>query len=366
MVSSFRSIILLSLLIYSLLINSIKAEECDFSALFQEIPLFSEAFDGTEKIRPDSSSWAIFKKSLPNLEKIFAYQNPRIIVLAGWSHSIDDFSKFTLDQINAYFEDFAHKGALLDAGNRGGTGEYKFLKDAPLTAKVNIEYIDGGHTYKDIAVDIIATRYCIFSVKISARQDDFTAQQWNAFEEQMEFVRQFILSRYGTFDLPETGSRIWWSSLIAVATELSILVIIAFILSILYIKFVPFQPGPATRRYSGLIMFLMVFVTLGLLAEAELIQGVSYYRYGLLINYFSIFFTHLIAYKTNRKRIVAFAIWLVAVGQLYTILTWLFKWQSFSFAQVTGVIIGLTIVMITLGASYKKSCNNNIPSNSTV
>jgi hypothetical protein len=352
------SVTLLSLVFSILSISPSYAKEFDPSTMLEKIPLLSQAVDVTEKIKTDPTNWKTIEQFLPNLKRMYVYRNPSVNILVGWACGIDDFSKFTINQFKSYHEDMARQTALLDAKNRGGTGEYNFLDGDPITARVKLEYIDGGYLYKDIALDIFATNYCVFSIKVSARQEDLTIEKLNYIENQLAFIRQLVLNEYGTFNFSETGTIIWWSSLINFVVELLVLVVMALIFSSLYIKFVSFQPGSGTQRYSLFIMAITAIAStvtsFGLIVNSEFGPSLFPARLTMLINYVFIFFAHLVAYRTNKKRLVAFAIWLVLSSILFTILSWLLKWQPFNINQLVGAVIGFIVALIALGSSYHK------------
>lgn len=354
----FLSILLLALVFLPPFASPSSAQEFDPSPLIQRISFLSDAIDVTDKIKSNSSAWNTMEGALPNLKRIYVYQNPKITILVGWNCGIDDFSRFTFNQFKSFHEEIARQGALLDVKNRGGSGEYKFLTGDPITASVHLDYIDAGYPYKDIALDIFATTHCVFSIKVSARQADLTPMQWNNLEDHLTLIRHLFLENYGTFKFSEKGSTIWWSSFILVVIEIIILIASAFILSILHVKFVSFQPGSGTQRYSLFIMAITglaaIIVSFGLLVNKEFGPSLYPANYTMLFMYIFTFFVHFIAYRKNQKRIVAFAIWFVLSSILFTIIAWLLKWQPYNVNQLIGLTIGFIVALIALGSGYRE------------
>ena len=352
------SVLILAPVFCSLLSSPGKAQEFDPSPLLQKIPLLSNAIDATDRIQADPSAWKIMQAALPNLKRIYGYESPRITILVGWNCGIDDFSKITFNQFKNFHQETAQQGALLDVSNRGGSGEYKFLTGDPITAIVHLDYIDSGHPYKDIALDIFATTHCVFSIKVSARQSDLAPEQWNNLEDQLTLIRNLLLERYGTFEFSEIGSLIWWSSLIPFVAETAILIAVALVLSSLYVKFISFQPGSGTQRYSLFIMAITglgsIIVSSGLLVNKEFGPSLYPANYTMLFIYVFTFIVHLVAYRTNQKRIVAFAIWLVLTNIIHVILSWLFEWRPFYMPQLAGTVVGLVVALIALSSSYRE------------
>lgn len=352
------SVLILAPVFFALLASPSNAQDFDPSPLLQKIPLLSKAIDVTDKLKADPSAWNTMEGALPNLKRIYGYQNPRITILVGWNCGIDDFSKFTFDQFKNFHEETAQRGALLDVSNRGGSGEYRFLTGDPITASVRLNYSDAGHSYRDIALDIFATRHCVFSIKASARQSDLTPTQWNNLEDNLTLIRQLLLENYGTFEFSEIGSLIWWSSLISNLIEIAVLMVSAFISSSVYIKFISFQPGSGTQRYSLFIMAITgiasIAASFGLLVNKEFGPSLYPANYTLLFIYVLTFIVHLVAYRKNQKRIVAFAIWLVLSNIILTVIVWLLKWQAYNVNQLIGLTMGFIVALIALGSGYRK------------
>ena len=160
------------LILISILPPSItKGDNCDFSHLAKDVPLISEyTIDITEKVIADPGSWRLMKKALPNVQRVFASKEPYFTVLVGWAQSWDDIAKFTREQAKAHFSSIAEVGKS-NAERQGQEFIFSFSPDDPLTMYVNLSYLDGGHSYKDIGMDIVATPNCIVSVKVSGRTE---------------------------------------------------------------------------------------------------------------------------------------------------------------------------------------------------
>ena len=322
-------------------------DDCDFSHLSKDVPLISEyTIDATEKIKADSSSWRLIKKALPNVKCVFASKEPYFIVLVGWSRSWDDIAKFTREQTKAYFSSLAEVGKSR-AQKQGGEYTFWFSPDDPFTMYINIlSYLQDGNAFRDIAMDIVATPHCVVSIKVSGKADEL---DWQAVADQFELIRDVIAKKYGTVQFSSSGSRIWWSVFGNNVFWLFVISISAFILSSVYLIKFSVIPSRSTRKYSVFIMILAFYMltTTILINEWLDIQG-DLYRYETVPHFALIFLVHLWAYISNKPRVVAFALWLVAVGIIAQIGFWLSGWAVLKTGYWVGIIFGSILVTYTL------------------
>jgi hypothetical protein len=350
----------ISLLILILFTNSTKAEECDFTSLIPKIPLLSQTLNGTEKLKANPETWKTLERVLPNLQYVFLNKEPNFLVLFGWGYSIDDFAEFTPSQIENYYLGFFERGPLKELKKQGAEVHHEMLNDDPLTLVTKLDYLDGGHPYRDIAIDVFATRHCVVSLKISGRTDDIDPQMWAALSDELEFTRKVILDEYGALQFSDTGSRVWYSSFFWVLCLLAILIVLALIASSIYLKVVPFSVGPATKWYSVAIVFFLALYAADTvyLAESDvsvILSRTGFAGYEMLPHTLFVLLAHLVALLSKKARIVAFAIWLVASSLIYRLLAWSVGWDPFRSRDLIFVAIGLCAVMIVLGVSYNRA-----------
>ena len=326
-----------------------KGNDCDFSHLAKDVPLISEyTIDVTEKIEADSNSWQLMKKALPNVQRVFASKEPYFIVLVGWAQSWDDISRFTREQTKAHFSSLAEVGKS-NAEKQGQEYTFWFSTDDPLTMYVNLSYLDGGSPYRDIAMDIVATPNCVVSIKVSGKTDELGPKYWQAAADQFELMRDVIAKKYDTVQFSSSGSRIWWTVFGNGVFWLFVITIFAFILSSVYLIKFSVIPSPSTRKYSVFIMILAVFMLTTTILINEWLGNYSWqYRYEMVPHFILIFLVHLWAYTSNKPRIVAFALWLIAVSIIAQIGFWLSGWAALKTGNWVGISFGSVLVTYTL------------------
>lgn len=341
----FPALILLSFLAPSITQGS----DCDFSHLAKDVPLIAKyTIDVTKKIEADSSSWRLMKKGLPNVQRVYASKKPYFIVLVGWSKSWDDISKFTREQTKAHLSSFAEVGKS-NAEKQGQEYTFWFSTEDPLTVYINLSYLDGGKPYRDIAMDIVATPNCVVSIKVSGAVDELGPEYWQAAEAQFELMRDVIAKKYGIVQFSSGGSRIWWSVFANAIFWLFVITIVALILSSVYLLKFSVIPSPLTRTYSVFIMFLAVFMLTTKILIIEWLGIQSWQnRYETVPHFIFIFLVHLWAYKSNKPRIVSFALWLIAVSIIAGIVFWLSGLAALKTGHWVGIILGFALVIYTL------------------
>jgi len=337
------------ILVFFLAPSIIKGEDCDFSHLSKDVPLISEyTIDVTEKIKDDSGSWRLMKKALPNVQRVFVSKEPYFIVLVGWAESWDDIAKFTREQTKGHFSSLAEIGKS-NAEKQGQEYTFRFSSDDPLTTYVNLTYLDGGHPFRDIAMDIVATPNCVVSIKLSGRTDELGPQYWQTVADQFELMREVIAKKYGTVQFSSSGSRIWWRVFGNVVFWLFVITISALFLSSVYLIKFSVTPSPSTRKYSVFIMVLAVFMlTITILVNEWLDIQSGQYTYETVPHFILIFLVHLWAYMSNKPRVVAFALWLIAVSIIAQIGFWLSGWAALKTGNWVGIILGSVLVTYTL------------------
>lgn len=330
-------------------------EVCDFSHLTQEIPLLSDyTVDVTEKAKSAPSTWKIFERTFPNTKRVFASSNPPFIVILGWAQSRDNFDKFTRDQVEANLTQMASIGKSR-AEKQGQDYQKLISSNDPLTLYFTVTYVDEGTPFKDIGMDVVATPSCIVSLMISGRTGNLKPEHWKMFNEQFELVRKAIKDKYGVVNFPSSGSRVSWYILINKLTMLLISVVLAFIVSTIFrIKFI-LQPCLTFRIYSIFIMVLSLVMVVMITLFNEVARGYRGWeylthdiRYETIPYFILTFFIYLWAYVTKKPKVIAFALWLIAISICVQIAYWLLDWYVINGAGWMAILIGFGFAIYTL------------------
>ncbi len=134
------------------------AETGLLKSVFTELP--------ADKLRGDSDLLSVMQKALPNVQRFFDADR-HYMALVGWSSLAEDYSKYTDMQA----ERTLVQGAEL-AKRKFPSGGFTYKTDLePLISAIyTLDYIDHDKPYRDLAMHIIASSHCLFSIKISANR----------------------------------------------------------------------------------------------------------------------------------------------------------------------------------------------------
>lgn len=142
--------------------------------VFQEI---------TEKTAP-AGAMATFRQALPNMRRVFATkQAGGFIALLGWSAR-------PLAGSSAASE----KTLLDEAGHAQSAGQldYKVLADTPW-ALVNFRnYDDKGKQARDVGMDVVTGRNCLFSIKFAGHRHPGDDGVWASIDTEFQRIRRVI------------------------------------------------------------------------------------------------------------------------------------------------------------------------------
>jgi hypothetical protein len=111
--------------------------------------------------------------------------------LIGWAELPEDYSRYSVLQAERKFVEaveFAKRAA-------GKDFSYETGFEMPLTVVAILNYLDGGERYRDITMDVIATRNCMFSIKFSGARQANDDSAWKAFGAEFARVRTAIMER---------------------------------------------------------------------------------------------------------------------------------------------------------------------------
>ncbi len=236
--------------------------------------------------------------------------------------------------------------------------QFSFSPESPLTVYVNLAYVDGGHPYKDKAMDIVATPNCVVSIKVSGRVDKLETEYWQMIDEQFELVREVIERQYGIVKFSSSGSRIRWSVVTDTSFWLFAIGICSFIMSYVYgIKF-SIQPSSLTKKYSIFIMIVAIFIVIDAVVKYEWFGQIHSNTYGYenLVHFILMFVVHLCAYLTNKPKVVSFAIWFIVLSLIANMIFWFSGWTVVERSHWVGMFFGSVLVTYTLvkSSSLKK------------
>jgi hypothetical protein len=303
--------------------------------------------DITEKMKENPETWQRFEKALPNVKKVYISKAPPYLVLLGWAKPLDNFKKYSREEVKAHLSTIWEKSDA-NVNGQGGSRSSSFSDNDPLTRYLTATYLVKGNPTKDISIDIVATQSCVVSMQITGYTSELGEQTWRNFAAQFELVRELVKVRYGLVQFSSERSRIGWGSLGKQLLWMILIAASAFCISRMYLKKFTLTPSSTTRRYS---IYIIAIVTIGVAAAIWLnVQRGSIidYRYAYIPHFTLLFIVHLWALLTNKPKIISFALWIVAVSLFSTVVSWIVGWSAFTINGVIGVFIGAALVAYTI------------------
>lgn len=155
----------------------------DYVSVGGMIPgLFHEV---NEKTLP-AGGMATFRQGLPNLKRAFATQQAGgFVALLGWSDRPRAGSSAETERLVVETAERAKSAGQLT---------YKIRSDAPWTL-VNVrDYDDRGTAARDVGIDVVTSRNCIFSMKFGGHKRPDDDGTWAAIDAEFERARRVIAS----------------------------------------------------------------------------------------------------------------------------------------------------------------------------
>ncbi len=333
-------------------------EQCDFAYLGEEIPIFAKYTEEiTSKARNDGNLWGALEASLPNLKQAYASQSPYFFVGLGWSPTEETRDTFSREQVRILLRKAADVSAI-NASRQGQIFNVNFGDDDPLTMYTTREYKDGGYDYRDLGMDVVATESCIVSLKISGRLIDLGNEYWIEFRNQMELMRKAVADKYGVVAYSEKGSRFSKGQIIDISIWLSVMMVCAWIVSIIYQRYFDVFVSRAAKGYSLTIMILSVLmVAVTIWANETIGVGTVVVEYQTVPHFLLLFMIHLWSYLSRAPKVFSLAIAMVVVALIASITFWGLGWVAVKANQLIGVALGVTLVAYTLGKSTRRRPN---------
>jgi hypothetical protein len=125
----------------------------------------SQFIEVTAVAQDDPKRLAILRHALPSLQRVFIEGGRRYLALVGWAQLPEDYSGYSKWQIEDQWNRQLEFGRRRIYPNAKTT--FRFDEGNPLAAFFTLEYLDKGIPYRDVTMDVIATRDCVVSVKFS-------------------------------------------------------------------------------------------------------------------------------------------------------------------------------------------------------
>jgi hypothetical protein len=291
------------------------------------------------------------RRAMPNVRRVFA-SSRGYAALVGWTELPEDYSKYSDLQAERKLVTMAELSKRTVNAGREFTYETDF--GPPISVFVTLDYLDSAERYRDVAMDVIATSRCLFSMKFTGARQSNDDAVWQGFHSEFERVRVLINDHEGPVAFSKGGRlfSLWGIVNVAIfaAAVASAGAVIAFGLTRRY----QITPGKAARRYSLAIILLCLFVLADTGAVVAL-AGTGFETYDGVLLFLLILAVHLNAYIRRSPSAVLAAVSLVlglfVVSAVYMALGWRALPRP---GEATGIVIGLAMLVYALTGTLSR------------
>lgn len=304
--------------------------ECKFDYVVERGLLATEFIEVTEYMSGDQNRWAKARGALPNVHRVFVLKGKKgHSALVGWAVNQENFSKFTRAQIADQFQQVLSYAAR-EVYPQARTAQ-RFDEGPPFSSYITLDYFSKskGVAYRDVAMDLIATPWCLFSVKFSGPATADTVGFWDKYRREFERIRKAIIDHEGVTEFSELGARFSIVSLINVAIALAVSIAAGAAAYVVLRRWYKIEPGRATRVYCSLYVALPGAMIGATILVNEIWRGDPSpgLPYEGIIIFGTVFFVHLAAIIRHRAEHILAAISLMlglfATELLYTFIGWI-------------------------------------------
>lgn len=166
----------------------------DYVTLDGVIPgVFQEV---TQTVAANPEGLAAMRKSLPNLRRVFAAkQAGGFLILLGGTDLPTDYSRYSLSHA---VKTLAASAEIAKKANSVASDfTYVIAKDLPVSVVTTTDYSDGGKQRRDLAMDVIANKKCMFSIKFGSSRDPNDGAKWQSVQGEFQRIRRVIEDHEG-------------------------------------------------------------------------------------------------------------------------------------------------------------------------
>jgi hypothetical protein len=294
------------------------------------------------------------RATLPNVRRIFAAK-AGYTALIGWAELPEDYSKYS---------DLQAERKLVEMGelskrtvNAGKDFTYTTDFDMPLRMFTVLNYLDGGHSYRDISMDVIASKNCMFSIKFSGARQPNDDANWRAFGAEFGRIANVIKAHEGPVAFSKAGKLFSFWGIVNVAIFGAAGTVIGAIFAFVLTRQYQIVSGKSAQRYSLAIIVLCLF-WLGMAGFLLFLIGTGFETYDTVWLILIILAVHANAYIRRSPLAVLAAISLVfglfVVGAVYMALGWRALPRT---AEAVAMAIGLAMLLYAFAGTLSRITN---------
>jgi hypothetical protein len=239
---------------------------CSFDYIANDGLLASSFTEATQALFKNADAVRKAKAVLPNVQRVFAARAQQLGVsstggytaMIGWAELPEDYSQYSDMQVERKFAEAGERAKRTVYAGKDFTYETGF--EMPLSMVTIANYLDGGQRFRDIGMDVIANKNCMFSVKFSGARRPNDDAAWQAFGEEFWRMRSTIKSNEEPVVFSKTGKYFSFSGIVSVAIYVTAGAIIGAIFGFGLTRRYQIVPGNAAQRYSLAIIILCLFM----------------------------------------------------------------------------------------------------------
>jgi hypothetical protein len=303
------------------------------------------------------------RATLPNVRRIFAAEARRFGVslaggytaMIGWAELPEDYSQYSDLQAERKFVEMAERTKRTVYAGKDFTYETGF--EMPLSMVMVANYLDGGERYRDIGMDVIANKNCMFSIKVSGARRSNDDAAWQAFLGEFGRIRSALKSHEEPIAFSKTGKIFSFWGIVNVTIYVAAGAVIGAIFAFVLKRQYQIVPGKAAQRYSLAIIVLCLFMLVfaGLMVSTV---GPAFETYDGVWLILIILTVHANAYIRRSPMAVLTAMSLVfglfVVSAVYMAL----GWRAFPrTAEVVAMAIGLAMLLYAFAGTLSRTTN---------
>ena len=337
---------------------------CVFDYVAGDGLLASSFVEVTQELSKNANAVRQARAALPNFRRVFAAQAQQIGVpgtggytaIIGWADLPEDYSRYSVLQAE---RKFVETGELAKRTIHSGKDfSYETGFEMPLTMVAILNYLDGGERYRDIGMDVIATKNCMFSIKFSGARQTNDDAAWQAFGEEFGRIRSTIKSHEQPVAFSQTGKFFSFWGIVNVAMFATVAALIGTVIAFGLTRQYQITPGRVARRYS-LAIIALCLLGLTVTGFIAFLIGTSFEPYDRVLLFLIILAIHFNAYTRQTPIAVLAAVSLVLGLFIASVVYMALGWRALPrIGEAVGMTIGLALVAYALVGTLSHITNN--------
>jgi hypothetical protein len=293
------------------------------------------------------------RSALPDVRRIFA-SSLGYSALVGWAELPEDYSGYSNLQAERKLVEGVELGKR--TVNAGKSVTYDTDFGPPISIFLVLNYQDNSKSWRDVAMDVIATSHCLFSIKISGATKPNDDAAWQAFHSELERIRVLINKQEGPVAFSKSGRLFSFWGVVNVGIFALVGVGIGGIIAFGLTRRYQIVPGKAARRYSLAIILLCLFVIGDVVMEVAYLLGTGFKTYDGVFLAVLVLAVHLNAYIRRSPIAVLAAVSLVMGLFVATALYIAVGWRALPLpGEAIGIIIGLAMLVYALAGTLSRT-----------